>query len=87
MNSTKTKDNYSRIFKKETDLTFKYDEFEKHFSEFMVGYIQCYPHLVEKQEIPHMPGHEMWVFKFWVEGDPIKEKLRLQEFKVEMVKK
>lgn len=81
------KDNYSRIFKKDTDLKFKYDEFEAAFAEFMVGYIQCYPHLIRKEEMPHMPDHEMWIFPFWVEGDPIKEKLRLQEFKIEMVKK
>lgn len=76
---------YSKIFKKDTDPLFKYDEFEKSFGEFMVGFIQCYPHLLEKREIPHMPGHEMWVFKFWIEGDPVKESLRLQEVSIEVV--
>lgn len=75
----------AKRFKKKTDLTFKYDEFEKSFAEFMVGFIQCYPNLVEKQEIPHMPDSEMWIFKFWVD-DPIREKM-LQEFKVQMTKK
>jgi hypothetical protein len=78
---------YSKMFKKSVDLTYKYDEFEKSFAEFMVGFIQCYPHLIEKEDMPHMPGHELWIFKFWVEGDPVKEKLRLQEFKIEMIKK
>lgn len=87
MSDIKTQQGYSRIFKKKTDLTFKYNEFELNFAEFMIGYVQCYPHLVEKQEIPHMPEHEMWVFKFWVEGDPIKEQLRQQEFKIQMIKK
>lgn len=54
---------FSKHFKAETDLNFKNDEFEKKLSDFMVGFIQCYPHLIEKRVENNI---EIWIFKFSV---------------------
>lgn len=57
---------FSKRFKKDTDLQFKNEEFEKFIAGYMVGFLQCYPHLIEVVDIPHMPGEEMWIFKIAV---------------------
>lgn len=84
MHEDKTQQDYNRDFKKDTDEAFKHDEFEMALGPFMSAYIRCYPHLIEKKTIPHRPDYELWVFRFWVIGDPHKEKLRQHEFEIEI---
>lgn len=59
---------YSKLFKKSTDREYKDGEFEKQLAEYIIGFVQCYPHVIEKYDVPHLPGEEMWVFKFWCEN-------------------
>lgn len=58
---------YSKRFKKSTDADFKNEEFEKKLAEYMVGFIQCYPHLIHK--IPFGENEEDWVFRFHFKDD------------------
>lgn len=57
---------FSKHFKIDTDLNFKNVEFEKSLADFMVGFIQCYPHLVEKTIRDNV---EVWIFKFSVQNE------------------
>lgn len=54
---------FSKHFAASTDKQFKDDEFEKSLSEYFVGFIQAYPHLVTKR-IEN--GVEVYIFKFAV---------------------
>jgi hypothetical protein len=68
---------FSKRFKKDTDEQFKNDEFEKALSDWAQGFIQCYPHLIEKVDFG--TTDETWIFKFMIE-DPDREKM-LKELK------
>lgn len=56
---------FSKRFKKDTDLEFKNEQFEERLSKFMVGFIECYPHLIQKKDFDSK--EEDWIFKFFVE--------------------
>ncbi|MDB5288528.1 MAG: hypothetical protein JWR05_3477 [Mucilaginibacter sp.] len=56
---------FSARFKKDTDEAFKNEEFERRLGEYFAGFIQCYPHLIIKEEFDN--ENETWIFKFAIE--------------------
>jgi hypothetical protein len=56
---------FSKRFKKDTDEQYKNVEFEKALAEWAQGFIQCYPHLIEKKDFGD--NEETWIFKFKIQ--------------------
>lgn len=41
------------------------EEFENRLAEFMIAFVQCYPHYIVRKEVGS--DQEDWIFKFWIE--------------------
>jgi hypothetical protein len=54
---------FSKVFAIDTDKTFKEDEFEKALADWIVAFVQHYPHLIERK-IEN--GLEYYIFRFAV---------------------
>lgn len=60
-----TEHQFSARFKKATDQDYKFDEFQKNLAKYFAGFIECYPHLIEKVNFDS--ENETWIFKFSIE--------------------
>jgi hypothetical protein len=54
---------FSKHFDIITDKQFKDDEFEKKLGEYIIGFVQHYPNMIEKKI---KNGVEVWIFRFSV---------------------
>ena len=58
-----TEQQYSKHFDPDTDNEYKNQEFESGLTDWIVGLIQHYPHLIEKSVIDRV---EIWILRVMV---------------------
>lgn len=56
---------FSIAVNKQDGDEYNHAEIERRLAEFMKGFIECYPHYIEKR--PFKGDIEHWIFKFWIE--------------------